>query len=60
MTEPHPDAESLDKTLQRKKAEKYDYKLESELKDWIEKLLNKKFDSKPFQDILKDGIVLCE
>jgi len=32
---------------------------EAELLQWIEAVLDSKFPNKPFEDILKDGVVLC-
>lgn len=58
MAEPH---ESLEKTLQRQKAEKYDSKLEDEIRTWISEILERPSDrSASFYDEMKDGIILCE
>jgi hypothetical protein len=58
MDEPQ---ESLEKTLQRQKAEKYDVKLEDEIRTWIAELLGRPVDKNiPFRDEMKDGTILCE
>ncbi len=53
--------ESLEETVKKKQQAKYDVKLETELKEWIESTLHKKMDDKlTFQENLKSGILLCE
>jgi hypothetical protein len=53
--------ESLEKTLQRAKAEKYDHKLENELREWIQTVLQRNLErERSFQELLKDGQILCE
>lgn len=53
--------ETLDQTLYRKFEGKYDLKLENELRSWLSELLGKDLlQEKSFQEILKDGTILCE
>ena len=38
-----------------------DSELETQALDWIEAILGEKIDrSKPYEDVLKDGIILCK
>ncbi len=53
--------ESLEKTLQRKKAEKYDVKLEGEIRTWIGELLERTINREiSFHSEMKDGTMICE
>lgn len=53
--------ESLEETVKKKNLAKYNVKLEGELKEWVESMLNKKLDeSLTFQENLKSGVILCE
>lgn len=49
----------LDADLARKAIEKYDYNMENEAREWIEKITNKSLGN-DFGIGLKDGIFLCE
>jgi len=52
--------ESLDATLQRHKAEKYDHKLERIVRLWVAELLDESFDdAQSFHELFKDGVLLC-
>lgn len=63
--------ESLETTLKKQEKEKYNIKLEQEIIQWIENILDKKITKTENQNddnneyvllyyILKDGIILCE
>ena len=55
------DVENLEETIQKKLETTYDRELEALIQDWIEKTIGCKFDrSIPFQENLKDGVILCE
>jgi hypothetical protein len=53
--------ESLEETVKKKLREKYDVKLETDIKEWMEGLLDKKMDENlSFQENLKSGVLLCQ
>jgi hypothetical protein len=53
--------ETLEETVKKKLQSKYDVKLEGDIKEWMEQLLHKKFDSNlTFQENIKSGVILCE
>ena len=41
-------------------AAKRDPKLDKEAQEWIEAILGEKFPDGPYEDALKDGIILCK
>jgi hypothetical protein len=41
-------------------ASKRDSALDKEAQDWIEAVLGEKFPAGPYEDALKDGIILCK
>ena len=58
------DVASLNDTLQRKKDEKYDYALETEIRLWVGELVKREEEftdaGNSLQELLKNGEVLCE
>jgi hypothetical protein len=43
-----------------KNASKYDVGRENEVKEWISEILREPFPEKPFQEALKDGVILVK
>jgi hypothetical protein len=50
---------SLERDIQNKLKAKYDPKKEQEVKEWIEAIVERKFE-KPLSEELKSGIIVCE
>lgn len=51
---------SLNETLQKKKEEKYDRRLEEEVRSWVERVLGEPLPKEAsFGQLFKDGVLLC-
>lgn len=55
-----PDSMGIYADYQKKRQEKYDVKLEVEVREWIEAVLGRKLEGATFRESLMDGTVVCE